>query len=216
MLSSHTCLLIGILTLGIHFSGPAVCFPVKKDWSSADIIDSYNSMTVYDNGRMSNFFGRNLSREGYNLGLKYQCVEFVKRYYYQIKNHRMPDSYGHAYMLFDSSLSNGHHNEDRNLTQYMNGSVSKPPIGDILFVFQPTPTTDALKISRNPPPQTRPMVRTIYYKIRTGDSLSKIAARFNTSVSAIKTWNPTLTQKPYLHPGDRLRLELNVRNSQGT
>lgn len=90
------------------------------------------------------------------------------------------------------------------------------PIGDILFVFQPTPTTDALKISRNPPPQTRPMVRTIYYKIRTGDSLSKIAARFNTSVSAIKTWNPTLTQKPYLHPGDRLRLELNVRNSQGT
>jgi len=132
MLSSHTCLLIGILTLGIHFSGPAVCFPVKKDWSSADIIDSYNSMTVYDNGRMSNFFGRNLSREGYNLGLKYQCVELVKRYYYQIKNHRMPDSYGHAYMLFDSSLSNGHHNEDRNLTQYMNGSVSKPPIGDIL------------------------------------------------------------------------------------
>ncbi|MFA0963395.1 hypothetical protein AB9P05_16445 [Roseivirga sp. BDSF3-8] len=48
--------------------------------------------------------GRNLTPDGYNLGLKYQCGEFMKRYYYLHLNHKMPDSYGHARDFFNPSL----------------------------------------------------------------------------------------------------------------
>ena len=62
-----------------------------------DVIDSLNGVKVYYNG--SNFaksYGRNLAPDGYNLGLKYQCVEFVKRYYYQVYKHKMPNTQGNA------------------------------------------------------------------------------------------------------------------------
>src|SRR5690554_7449178 len=56
-------------------------------------IDSLNNVLVYYNGDVGTVIGRN-TRNGYNLGLKFQCVEFVKRYYYEFYNHEMPDSYG--------------------------------------------------------------------------------------------------------------------------
>ena len=59
-------------------------------------IDSLNGVYVYYNGGVGNVDGRELTQDGYNLGLKYQCVEFVKRYYYEELNHKMPDSYGNA------------------------------------------------------------------------------------------------------------------------
>ncbi|SUD83261.1 Uncharacterised protein [Stutzerimonas stutzeri] len=55
--------------------------------------------------------GGNLSKDGYNLGLRYQCVEFVKRYYFERHGHRMPDTYGHAKSFFDPSLGDGALNE---------------------------------------------------------------------------------------------------------
>ena len=55
------------------------------------IIDSYNGVNIYYNGNnFKNVLGRNVSEDGYNLGLKYQCVEFVKRYYYKRYGHKMP------------------------------------------------------------------------------------------------------------------------------
>jgi hypothetical protein len=42
-------------------------------------IDSLNGVYVFYNGKVSNVSGRNKAPDGYNLGLKYQCVEFVKR-----------------------------------------------------------------------------------------------------------------------------------------
>jgi len=132
MLSSQTKFLLSILFFGVLFSSQGISFPQKNRYYPGDIIDSFNSVHVYYNGRVSNTFGRNLSIDGYNLGLKYQCVEFVKRYYYEIKNHRMPDSYGHAYMFFDTSLYDGQLNRERNLYQYRNGSTSKPQREDIL------------------------------------------------------------------------------------
>jgi len=51
---------------------------------------------VYYNGSVGHVSGRNLVPDGYNPGLKYQCVEFVKRYYYQHLNHKIPDSYRHT------------------------------------------------------------------------------------------------------------------------
>lgn len=55
------------------------------------------------------------------------------------------------------------------------------------------------------PPQTRSTIR---YKVRRGDSLSRIAQRFNVSVADLRKWN-RLTGK-YLQPGQRLKLYVDV------
>jgi surface antigen len=96
-------------------------------------IDSFNGIPVYYNGWFSNIKGRNVTHDGYNLGLKYQCVEFVKRYYYEHLNHKMPNSYGHAKDFFDKSLRDGQKNKARNLFQYTNASRSKPRVSDLLI-----------------------------------------------------------------------------------
>ena len=96
-------------------------------------IDSFNNVSVYYNGSVSNIKGRNLTKDGYNLGLKYQCVEFVKRYYYEHLNHKMPNSFGHAKDFFNPKIKDGKINKDRNLLQYHNSSHSKPKVNDLLI-----------------------------------------------------------------------------------
>jgi surface antigen len=101
-------------------------------------VDSLNRVMVYYNGSVSNVSGRNTTRDGYNLGLKYQCVEFVKRYYYEHLNHKMPDSYGHAKDFYDKNLKDGAHNKRRNLHQYSNPGNHRPKVNDLL-IFDATP-----------------------------------------------------------------------------
>lgn len=95
-------------------------------------IDHLNDVAVYYNAEVGNVKGRNTTADGYNLGLMYQCVEFVKRYYYEHLNHKMPNSYGHAKDLFNQNLSDGQKSTRRNLTQYTNPSRSKPKVNDLL------------------------------------------------------------------------------------
>jgi len=57
-------------------------------------------------------------------------------------------------------------------------------------------------------------VRKIYYKVRSGDSLDRIANKFNITVSQIRSWNSE-ARKKYLHPGDSLTLFVDVRNISG-
>lgn len=99
-----------------------------------DIIDIFNNIEVYYNGDLNNVFGRNTSYDGYNLGLLYQCVEYVKRYYYYKFDHKMPDSYGHAKEFFDKSLPDRKFNKKRGLYQFKNGSEYRPLPGDILVL----------------------------------------------------------------------------------
>ena len=54
-------------------------------------------------------------------------------------------------------------------------------------------------------------VRKINYKVRRGDSLARIAQKFNLSVQQIRSWN-SVANKKYLQPGDRLTLFVNVTN----
>ncbi len=109
----------------------------SKDYEFGDKVDSLHGVYVYYNGLVGNVKGRNLAQDGYNLGLKYQCVEFVKRYYYEHLNHKMPDSYGHAKDFFDTTLKDGQTNKRRALTQYTNSSKTKPKVDDLL-VFDGT------------------------------------------------------------------------------
>ena len=94
-------------------------------------IDSLDGVYVYYNGGTGQSSGRNII-DGYNVGVRYQCVEFVKRYYYLHYHHRMPDTYGHAKAFFDKKLSNGSLNTARALFQYTNGDRVKPQKGDLL------------------------------------------------------------------------------------
>lgn len=99
-------------------------------------LDSLNGVVVYYNGGVGNVESRH-TQDGYNLGLKYQCVEFVKRYYYERFQHKMPDAYGHAKDFFDASLTDGTFNAKRGLWQYTNPSKTKPREEDLL-IFGPT------------------------------------------------------------------------------
>ena len=96
-------------------------------------IDSFNDIPVFYNGSTATNLGRNRSAEGYNYGLKYQCVEFVKRYYYDHLNHKMPNTFGHAKDFYNPNLKDNERNSDRNLLQFSNPSNTKPKINDILI-----------------------------------------------------------------------------------
>lgn len=100
-------------------------------------IDSLNGVKVYYNGSIKNVAGRSFGPGQYNFGLKYQCVEFVKRYYYEHLHHKMPDTYGHAKDFFIPNLADGALNSQRALTQYRNPSQIQPQVNDLL-VYSPT------------------------------------------------------------------------------
>ena len=59
------------------------------------------------------------------------------------------------------------------------------------------------------PGGTDKVIRTVNYGVRRGDSLAKIAARFNVQVSDIATWNQLNVQN-YLRPGQSLKLYVDV------
>jgi surface antigen len=99
-----------------------------------DVLDSLNGVYVYYNGPIDHVGERNTSKDGYNIGLKYQCVEFIKRYYYQHLKHKMPDSYGNAKDFFDPKVKDGKENTQRGLIQFENPSRSKPMPDDILIL----------------------------------------------------------------------------------
>lgn len=107
-------------------------FPENEQYQIGTPIDSLNHVIVYYNGETSNVTARNISKEGYNIGLKWQCVEFVKRYYYEHFNHVMPFPGGNAKDIFDHNLPDASYNEKRGLVQYSNPSLKKPAIDDII------------------------------------------------------------------------------------
>lgn len=110
---------------------------LNSDYKIGEPIDSLNNVIVYFNGGINHVEQRNLIEDGYNLGLEYQCVEFVKRYYYEHLNHKMPDTYGHAVDFFDPHISDGDINEKRGLLQFRNQGETRPEPDDII-VFKGT------------------------------------------------------------------------------
>lgn len=127
-------LIIGLLILGFAGLWSIKKFNFKTSYSVGQKIDSLNGVFVFYNGGVGNVSGRNTTPDGYNLGLKYQCVEFVKRYYFEHLNHKMPDSHGHAKDFFANTLADGQLNKKRNLIQYSNPSKAKPQVDDLLVL----------------------------------------------------------------------------------
>ncbi len=68
---------------------------------------------------------------------------------------------------------------------------------------------EQIAVAPSTPARNR-QVRRLNYQVRRGESLSKIASKFNVSVQNIIAWNETVDVKKYIHPGDRLTLYVDV------
>lgn len=132
----HFNVLIYILIFIIFIVLIRSCSSNKNEIGKA--VDSYKGVEVYDNGKdYLECHGENYSKSGYLYGYKWQCVEYVKRFYYIVKKHSMPDVLGNARDFFDNSLEQGEYNKERGLYQYKNGGDVKPKVDDII-VFNNT------------------------------------------------------------------------------
>tara|TARA_R110002020_G_scaffold472830_1_gene701315 strand:- start:310 stop:969 length:660 start_codon:yes stop_codon:yes gene_type:complete len=97
-----------------------------------DVIGTFNNVSVYYNdGFNSCDEGRNTNIDGYIYGKKWQCVEFVRRYYKEALNHEMPEYWGDATDYFRGHIQSGSINTERDLIQYHNGDT-KPQVNDLL------------------------------------------------------------------------------------
>lgn len=65
------------------------------------------------------------------------------------------------------------------------------------------------------PNRGSPVMQSIRYTVRQGDSLYRIAQRFHVSVSDLRNWN-NLAEEGYLQPGQRLKLQVDVRAQNGS
>jgi hypothetical protein len=129
------CVLLPLIALALY-AGVTRINP-NSQHQVGDRLDELNGVAIYYNGGVNTVEGRNLSVDGYNLGLRYQCVEFIKRYYFERYDHRMPDSYGHAKDFFDAKLADGGLNAQRAMLQFRNGGLDQPQAEDLL-VFGPS------------------------------------------------------------------------------
>lgn len=127
--------------LSILFAFAAGAIAALLIWNNAKlgkVLDTYRGVPVYDNGILFfRSYSKHYAQDGYYYGQKWQCVEFIKRFFHEAKHHKMPDVMGHAKAFFDKSLPDGAMNPKRGLLQYHNGSTEKPRPDD-LIVFTDT------------------------------------------------------------------------------
>ncbi|MGX5202497.1 LysM peptidoglycan-binding domain-containing protein [Aliikangiella sp. IMCC44632] len=93
----------------------------------------------------------------------------------------------------------------RKLAAWNNMAPTDPlKVGQKLVVWTKQPTK--LASLSNSKKQTKK----IYYKVRRGDSLARIANKFNVSLGSVKKWNRKMGNKKYLQPGDSLTLYVDI------
>jgi len=108
-------------------------FYVQDSFRIGNELDNHKGVAVYYNGIVYiQSHGKNYSESNYYYGYKWQCVEYVKRFFYQAKGHEMPDVFGNARDYFDPSVEQGQLNESRGLIQYRNGGDVSPQPDDLL------------------------------------------------------------------------------------
>jgi surface antigen len=126
-------ILIISITFTIIFAGVWIILQTKSEDNIGMELDKYKNVSVYYNGiNFSKSYGKNYSTDGYYYGQKWQCVEFVKRFYFEAKGHKMPDVYGHAKDFFDENIAHGEINPKRGLVQYINGGDIRPEPDDLM------------------------------------------------------------------------------------
>ncbi|MEJ2592782.1 MAG: LysM peptidoglycan-binding domain-containing protein [Candidatus Thiodiazotropha sp.] len=106
------------------------------------------------------------------------------------------------------TIARAHHVSYKSLAKW-NGMAPGDPLKTgqrlVIWVKQTSAASPDISLLDVQPAGTQ---RSLHYRVRRGDSLSRIAARFKVSVSDLKRWN-TLDGK-YLQPGQRLKLYVDV------
>jgi membrane-bound lytic murein transglycosylase D len=80
-----------------------------------------------------------------------------------------------------------------------------------LDVKSPLKLGQKLKVQANGNATSSASLKKLRYKVRRGDSLSRIASKFDIKINDILAWNK-LNPKKYLKPGQRLTLFVDVLN----
>jgi len=102
-----------------------------------EVIDRWRDVPVRANGiHYNRSHGRHVGLDGYYYGRQWQCVEYVKRFYYDSLDHAFPDGMGHAKTFFDPGIAHGALNPKRGLLQFTNGSGESPRLDDLLVWTQ--------------------------------------------------------------------------------
>jgi len=97
------------------------------------ILDSWRGVPVRYNGQPYwRSVGSHQSTSGYYYGKQWQCVEYIKRFYFDALGHEMPDVMGHAKSFFDPEIPHGVLNSKRDLIQFSNGGDEPPQVDDLL------------------------------------------------------------------------------------
>lgn len=91
------------------------------------VLGSYNGTIIYSNGNTSiwNKPYNKANAGGYNTGIKWQCVEFVNRYYFEHYNMKIRIEGKHANQYYSTA-------NQRGLVAYPNGGSEPPKVGDII------------------------------------------------------------------------------------
>ncbi len=122
--------------------------PPQESPKVGEIVTTYRSIPVYSNGEKYTLsYGKNFSSNQYYYGQKWQCVEFVKRFYHDAFKHKMPSVWGHAKGYYDPSVIHGKLNNDRGMYQFKNGGATSPQPDDLL-VFDLDPFGHVAVISK--------------------------------------------------------------------
>lgn len=140
-------LLAGAAGLGVVWSwlpdadgaGRAVLQPtvspraLQESAAVGDVVDVWRGVPVRANGQpYHRSHGRHVAADGYYYGRMWQCVEYVKRFYYDRLGHGFPDGMGHAKSFFDPAVPHGGWNAQRGLRQFVNGAGERPRLDDLV------------------------------------------------------------------------------------
>jgi len=110
-----------------YFSDPVIVWAqwANPPYSHGTWVGTVNGVDLYGNGSNVTYTSGYNYVSNFNTGYKWQCVEFINRYYYQIYGMNIRQNGGHAYQYFGSAASRG-------LIAYANGNSNGPKVGDIL------------------------------------------------------------------------------------
>lgn len=86
-------------------------------------LGQFNTVAAYSNGSVGYYSGQRNSVNGVDTGVKWQCVEFVRRYFYIMFG--ISPNGGNALDWYPNAASLG-------LDRYQNGGTTPPQVGDIL------------------------------------------------------------------------------------
>jgi hypothetical protein len=119
---------------------PTVSLDVLQETAAVgDVVDAWRGVPVRANGwPYDRSHGRHVGPDGYYYGRMWQCVEFIKRFYYDHFGHAFPDGMGHAKSFFDPEVPHGGWNARRGLRQFVNGAGERPQLDDLVVWTQGT------------------------------------------------------------------------------